>query len=299
MATTTNITTTNAGDFAGDWISAMLLSLDMEGLTKKTGIKFQRVVKTLAHVGGLTDETCDFTDTGTTTIAERILTIKRLAKDVQYCKNDLYTDWNAGQEMGMNTLGESLPATFEKFMLEYHVGLVGQELSTTIWEGALGAGSFDGFCTLALADATVNDVAIPIALTAANIVAEMQRLIDECPTAVKSGTEKPLTHAGTDAVAFYKRSQQALGWSNLGNTSEIPLTIEGYTIIEQKGMAADKMIMTYPSNLWVGSGVDNEQDQVATKDMFESTLDRNYRVSFHFGLGVQHGIGADIAAYGL
>ncbi len=296
MATTTSITTTNAGTNVGEWIAAMMISLNLDSVTKKTGIKYKRVVKTFAHSGGLQDETCDFTDTGTTTIAERILTVKRLQKHIEYCKNDFYTDWEA-ESMGLGTMGENLPTNFENFMLQHHVAQVASELEPIVWEGTLGAGAFDGFMTLAAADGTVNDVGTPITLTAANIVAEIQRLIDACPEAVLSGAEAPIIYLGSSAIRFYKRSQQALGWSDLYNTSDIPLTIDGFQIVEAKGMAADKMLMTYPSNSWVGTGVDNEHDQVATKDMFEFDLSDNYRVKFNFSMACQHGIGADIAAY--
>ena len=48
MATTTSITTTYAGEFAGDYISAALLSgvtIDNGGITVKPNVKFKEVIK--------------------------------------------------------------------------------------------------------------------------------------------------------------------------------------------------------------------------------------------------------------
>ena len=54
MATTTSITTTYAGEFAGEYIAAALLSgvtLSQGGVTIKPNIKFKEVIKlSLIHI---------------------------------------------------------------------------------------------------------------------------------------------------------------------------------------------------------------------------------------------------------
>jgi hypothetical protein len=50
MATTTSITTTYAGEFAGKYVSAALLSADTiegGGITIKPNVKFKEVLKTM------------------------------------------------------------------------------------------------------------------------------------------------------------------------------------------------------------------------------------------------------------
>jgi len=52
MATTTSITTTYAGEFAGEYISAALLSgstIDNGGITVKPNVKFKEVIKKSGH----------------------------------------------------------------------------------------------------------------------------------------------------------------------------------------------------------------------------------------------------------
>ena len=51
MATTTSMTTTYAGEFAGQYISAALLSgstIENGGITVKPNIKFKEVLKTVS-----------------------------------------------------------------------------------------------------------------------------------------------------------------------------------------------------------------------------------------------------------
>ena len=75
MATTTSITTTYAGEFAGEYVGAALLSGHTlaNGLIEiKPNVKDKEVLKKLA-LGSLTaDATCDFTDAGTVAISERV-----------------------------------------------------------------------------------------------------------------------------------------------------------------------------------------------------------------------------------
>jgi hypothetical protein len=63
MATTTSITTTYAGEFAGKYISAALLSgktLAEGNITIKPNIKLKEVVKKVASDDIVKDATCDF-----------------------------------------------------------------------------------------------------------------------------------------------------------------------------------------------------------------------------------------------
>ena len=81
MATTTSITSTYAGEFAGKYVSSALLSGNTiaNGLIEvKPNVKYKEVLKRL-ELGSLTaDQTCDFTDTSTVTLTDRILEPKAL-----------------------------------------------------------------------------------------------------------------------------------------------------------------------------------------------------------------------------
>ena len=66
MATTTSITTTYAGEFAGKYISAALLSgstLSKELITIKPNVKYKEVMKKVASDDIVKNGTCDFTAT--------------------------------------------------------------------------------------------------------------------------------------------------------------------------------------------------------------------------------------------
>jgi 5-enolpyruvylshikimate-3-phosphate synthase len=98
MATTTSITTTYAGEFASKYISAALLSastIENGGIEVKPNIKYKEVIKKIATDDLLADGTCDFTATSTITLTERILQPKELQVNLQLCKADFRSDWDA------------------------------------------------------------------------------------------------------------------------------------------------------------------------------------------------------------
>ena len=100
MATTTSITTTYAGQFANEYIAAALLSgktLNDGAISIKPNIKYKEVIKKVATADIIKNATCDFTDTGTVTLTERIIQPEEFQVNVELCKKDFRSDWDAIQ----------------------------------------------------------------------------------------------------------------------------------------------------------------------------------------------------------
>ncbi len=92
----TSITTTYAGEFAGKYISAALLSADTiegGGITVKPNVKFKEVMKTLSTNALVKDAACDFADQSTVTLAERILQPEEFQVNLELCKKDFHNDF--------------------------------------------------------------------------------------------------------------------------------------------------------------------------------------------------------------
>ena len=162
MATTTSITSSYAGGFAGKYISAALLSgatLDQGNIEIKPNVKFKEVIKKVATDSNvIKDATCDFTDTATVTLTERILQPEEFQVNLELCKKDFRSDWEAIQ-MGYSSF-DNLPPKFSDFLISHVAGLVAEKTEQNIWSGVNGnAGEFDGFTVLMGADADVNDAA--------------------------------------------------------------------------------------------------------------------------------------------
>ena len=303
----TSITTTYAGEFAGKYISAALLSADTiegGGITVKPNVKFKEVMKTLSTNALVKDAACDFADQSTVTLAERILQPEEFQVNLELCKKDFHNDWEAIQ-MGYSAF-DSLPPSFADFLIGHIAAKVAQKTEETIWTGTTAtAGEFDGFATLLAADATVIDV-VGTTVTAANVIDELGKVVDAIPTAVY-GKEDLYIYVSQSIARAYVRALGGFGASGLGangvNNAGTTwynggdLAFDGVKLFVCSGMADNDMVAAQKSNLFFGTGLLSDHNEVKLIDMADLDGSQNVRVVMRYTAGVQIGIGADIVYY--
>jgi hypothetical protein len=307
MATTTTITTTYAGEKLQGFISAALLSantIENGGVSVKPNIKFKAVIKSLATGTLIADDTCDFTDSSSVTLDERILEPETFQVNLQLCKDDFRSDWDA-ISMGYSAF-DSLPPSFADYLVAHVAAKVAEEMESTIWSGANAtAGQFDGFTTLFAADGTVNSVT-GTTVTAANVIEEMGKVVDAIPSAIY-GKEDLKLYVSKNVMKAYVR---ALGGFSVAATSNAgtdnkgtqwydngALSFDGISIFMANGLGDDKMVAAQSSNLYFGTGVLSDLNQVKVLDMADLDGSQNVRVIARFTAGIQYGFGAEIVYY--
>ena len=306
MATTTSITTTYAGEFAGDYISAALLSgvtIDNGGITVKPNVKFKEVIKKVATDGIVKDGTCDFADTSTITLTERIIEPKTFQVNLELCKTDFRSDWDAIQ-MGYSAF-DNLPASFADFLISHAQEKVAQKIEQNIWGGADGnEGEFDGLVALATADATVVDV-VGTAITAGNVIDELGKVVDAIPAALY-GAEDLNLYVAQNVYRAYVRAlggfasggQGANGVGGQGTNQALGnVMFDGVNVFVANGLANNYIVAAEKSNLFFGTGLLNDTNEVKVLDMADLDGSQNVRVILRFSATVQYGIGSDIVLY--
>jgi len=310
MATTTSITTTYAGESAGKYISAALLSgntIANGGLTIRPNVKFKEVVKRLELDGITKNGTCDFNDTSTLTLTERILEPKELQVNLELCKKDFRSDWDAIQ-MGYSAF-DNLPSSFQDYLISYVAAKVAQKNEQNIWAGADGEGSFDGFSTLLAADTDLPaaQAITGTTVTAANVVDELGAVVDAIPSALY-GRDDLFIYVSQNIFRAYKRAlggfqangQGAAGVGSQGNNQDINiLYFDGVKIFMANGLAANTAIATTKDNLQFGTGLLSDHQEVKVLDMADLDGSQNVRIIMRFTAGVQYGVVEDIVTYGI
>ena len=312
MATTTSITTTYSGEHSGKWISAALLSgvtLSNELITIMPNVKFKSVVSNLVSASGLADASCDFTATGTVTLTERILEPKSLQVNKQLCKADFRDTWQA-IEMGYSA-HDVLPKSFADYLLAHQVEQVAADIEQHIWNGDAGnSGEFNGFMTLLTTDA-----ALPAAqevagttLTAANIIEEMGKVADAIPSRLY-GKEGLRIYVSQNAMRLYVRALGGFGTSGLGANGVDgkgtlwyqggELMFDGIPVVVANGLTADQMLATTKENLFFGTGLLSDNNEVKLLDMSDLDGSENVRIIMRMTAGVQYGNVSDIVTYGI
>lgn len=309
MATTTSITTTYAGEFAGKYISAALLSGDTiakGGITVKPNVKYKEVLKKVSLNDIVKDQTCDFTDTSTLTMTEAILQPEFLQVNLELCKSDFESDWEAVQ-MGYSAF-DQLPTNFVDYFIGYNAAKVAEWVESKIWTGSTGnAGEFNGFQTLLAADTTVIDVtAATGGITAANVITEMGKVMDAAPNAV-FGKDDLKLYVSTNVFKAYIRALGGFGASGLGAAgveskgnlwyANQDLTFDGVSVFHAPGLGSNKMVLAQKSNLYFGTGLLSDHQEVKVLDMSDLDGSKNVRFIMRFTAGVQVGFGADVVYY--
>tara|TARA_R100000988_G_scaffold103726_1_gene84470 strand:- start:2783 stop:3763 length:981 start_codon:yes stop_codon:yes gene_type:complete len=317
LGTVTNITTTYAGEFAGEYIAAALLSastIDDGGITVKPNIAYKEVIKKLATGNLVSAASCDFNPDSSVTLTERILEPTELQVNLQLCKKDFVSDWEA-QQMGYG-MSQTLPPKFADFMIAHVASEVAQNTERCIWQGdtaALSNNSFDGFEKLIAASVAAGDVpaaqsiaAVGGGLDATNIIAELSKVVDAIPGSLY-GKEELYIYIPSSAAKFYVQAlggfaaaglgangvnNQGTQWWNNGS-----LSVNGVKIFVCPGMADNKMYAAERSNLYFGTGLLNQMQEVKVLDMQDIDGSQNCRFIMRFTSAVQFGIASDLVSY--
>ena len=312
MPTNTSITTTYAGEFAGKYISAALLSastIENGGIEVKPNIKYKEVIKKIATDDVLKNATCDFDPTSTVTLTERIIQPEEFQVNLQLCKKDFRSDWEA-VKMGISAF-DSLPPSFADFLIAHVAAKVAQKNETNIWSGVNAtAGEFDGLVTLMTADADVVDVAgASIAaggVTAANVIGELGKVVDAIPAALY-GKEDLYLYVSQNVARAYVRALGGFGASGLGAAgtnaqgtqwwNNGSLSFDGVKIFVDNGLTSNYIVAAEKSNLYFGTGLLSDHNEVKVIDMADIDGSQNVRIVMRLTAGVQYGIGSDVVLY--
>jgi hypothetical protein len=311
MATTTSITTTYAGEFAGKYIAAALLSaptLDKGGITIMPNVKYKQVIKRVATDSIIKDATCDFDPTSTITLTERILQPESFQVNLQLCKTDFRSDWDAIQ-MGYSAF-DTLPKSFADFLIAHAAEKVAAGMETSIWQGVNAtAGQFAGIMTQLTTDASLpsaQEVA-GTTVTAANVITELGKIVDACPAALY-GKEDLTLYVSSNIYRAYVRALGgfaasgvgANGYDNKGTNQTLgDVYFDGVKVFMANGLANNTALLTQKSNLYFATGLLNDMNEVKVLDMGDLDGSQNVRVIMRFTADAKYGFASDVVTYGI
>ncbi len=257
-----SVTTTYAGEFAGKYISAALFSaktLDNKYVTIMPNVKYKQVIQKVQASSIVTDASCDFVNSGSIALTERILEPKELQVNLSLCKQEFVDSWESLQ-LGFSAF-DTIPANFNDYLVSYVSAFVAEQTETSIWQGNSATnGQFGGFerafsASLALSSSTSviaagatsptsHAGAISGSVTSANVLSKLDSAVNSIPDEVY-GKEDLLIYVSTNVAKAY---QQALaggavganGWNNQLNVGEKPFNFNGIEIVHCPGLSANK-----------------------------------------------------------
>ena len=313
--------TSYSGEAAAGYIAAALLSantLDKKLVTIMPNVKYKSVIQKISVASLVNDASCDFiTNTGSVTIAEQVLTPKELQVNLQLCKQEFVASWEA-LALGFSAFDE-IPKSFNDFLVSYVGGKVAEATEQNIWQGTSTNGSFAGFqsilsASVAAGGATAvlparaeggSSAIISGSVTSANVVSKLDSIVQTIPATVY-GKQDLLLYVPTNVAKAFQTAMAgngasglgANGWNNSMNIGEKPYNFQGIEMVLCPGMSDDKIVAAQKSNLFFGTGLMSDYNQVKVIDMSDIDGSQNYRIIMRFTSGVQFGVGQDIVYYG-
>ena len=297
-----SITTTYAGEFAGKYVSAALLSgntIANNLIEVKPNVKFKEVLKRVNLSGAIANASCDFTDAGAVALTEKIIEPKSLQVNLELCKTPFQSDWEA-VSMGYSA-SDNLPSNFSDYFIGLMSESIAEQTEKDIWAGVAGAGTFDGFKTLLNADAghTGAKKITGEAVTSANVVAELGKIVDAIPSEVY-GKEDLYIYVAQNIFRAYKRALGGFQTAGLGHNQDMDIQyFDGVKVVACNGLSDNNAIAAQKSNLFFGTGLLSDHNEVKVLDMADLDGSQNVRFIMRYTAGVQYAIVEDIVSYGL
>jgi len=301
MANQPTITTSYAGEFAGKYIAAAVLSantLAQNGITLLPNVKYKATLKKIVNSGIVQDATCDFTDTGVVTLSDKVLTVSEKQVNLQVCKTPFQKDWEAVQ-MGYSAF-DTLPTNFSDFFIAKMLKDIALDTEQFIWNAT------NGIQALLVADGSAV-VATPVAITATNVLSKLALLVDAIPASLY-GAEDLRIFVSQNVAKAYVRALGGFGASGLGSngyanqgnawyTNGTALTFDGIQLFVANGLPASNMVATTISNIYFGTGLMDDSNEIKLLDMADMDGSKNVRFIARFTRGLQVGFGGDSATY--
>jgi hypothetical protein len=255
------------------------------------------VLKTLASTGIVKAWGCDFNNADTTlTLAERVLQVTDLKVNVEVCKAQFASDWEAAQT-GRGFINNVIPANFADFVIAHLSGKVAENIEYTLWQGNFEGSSFTSFNgilkVLDTAKGGTPDVDFANAFTAANVVASLTTLANALPATLLGDTTVKL-FINRKTAQLYRQALSALGYLQQFNAaSNYPLMFDGYEIYVCPGIPDNVALFAKVDNLFFGTDLVSDFNEVKVVDMSVTDGSDNVRMVMKFRAGTQVAIPAE------
>lgn len=293
MATTVNLTS----DFSGEAVNEIFTQTFLQANTISTN-----AIKVIPNVVGLStylqkttlsnalaDYTCTFQPSGDVDLDEKKVDLKAIQLNEEICKSVFLQRWSANQ-MGFSANLGDIPSNEREALIKEMLGIITSNVEKYIWNGvATTAGQFAGIYTELNGDADANDVA-GVALTPANIIAEMGKLLDATPVEV--------LQAPNFKFAMSKKAHQkyvrALGTAYFAQSAN---TFEGYEIEVLNGLTDNQMLTYDRDNLVFLTGLVGDENVIRTIDMSATTGDDTIRFIANFKAAATYVRSEDVTFY--
>ena len=298
MATGLSITTDYVGEVAGGYIAEMIKEANTISdnlITVLPNVVSPQFVRKIQTADGFVDYACGWAPAGSVTLTERQLAPKKIKQDLEFCKEEFRQLWTS-IEMGFSAHNDNLPKTEQDAILLQIGKSVARKVDVDIWEGDGATGNFDGLIPALLLDGDVVDVATPVAITSANVEAELGRFLDAIADE-QFDSPGMVYGVSTNVLRALRRAYGTQARANGTFLKPSEFDFEGTILTEIKGLNSNTMVSYNKEQVFFGTGLLADLNEIKIKDMDETDLSGMVRMKMVMTGGVQYAFGGKITLY--
>ena len=263
------------------------------------GIKSATKIANVLFADVLKASTCAFS-ADTETLDAIDIDVCALSAMAELCRFDLEQSF-ISMEMVKGSNGSFEVPSFMAYYWDEMAKEIAAEVADLRWNGSTtgATGSYrdlcDGHLKKLLADATVVDVA-NVAITAANVIAELGKGLQALPAAVQGKTNDLRFYVSANIMTAF-RIAAASGNSTSFITKDLEFSFLGIKIVVVESMPSDTYVLTVKDNLIYA--FDGEGDAKALKaiNLEDTVAEPLLRTRTNLKVGFYHVNGAEIVLY--
>lgn len=248
----------------------------------------------------LQPDACEMEDSGDYTLDQKTLTVCDFGFKVKFCIKDWETNYLSELMKPGSNVEDNYPNGVVDYILEQMALNISEQLERLTFQGdteGSPADLCDGLQKKLLADATVIDVAVDgVKLhSESTVIAELVRIYKAIPNTIRDkGKVRLLINIPT--ATAYKLALVAANPALVGyNQGDYKLMLIDLPMVVAPGLGDYKAIAADPYNLWYGTDLVSDENQVSFVKNPVNPKTAYAIGSFKFG--VDFGIGAEIVYY--
>lgn len=287
-------------------------TLKVPGISIQTGIKSSDKLMQFANTAPIqAGGTCAFNASGSSTFSDVTLSVSKLKWQDTWCPEDLEAKYTSTKLIAGSNY-DSLP--FEQLIMDEVLKNINFSLEKMVWQGDT---TLTNLVDLKQMDGWLKkiDAGSPISatsqsdITTANVIAIFDDIYTKIPAALLNApgremiafcgwdTFRLLIIALKNANAFHYDAGNAAtaGEINLPGSGLKVKAVHGLDVISGSlASYADRIICTYPSNLYYGTDLANEYEEA---DVWYSKDDQNVKGSIKWKSGCQVAYTTEVVEY--
>lgn len=297
----TDSTTFYGTDAEGFYRTALTTGLVKNELSLLPGVKSK--IKMASNILGniLAADDCSFSATGEGTLAQKTFEVCDLKINLSYCVTTFEQNYLSSQLRAGSNSDQVMPDSYASFVMASVAEKTASDIEKIILQGDTATSSYpyslcDGLNKKLLADSDVVDVtATASTITAANVLTELDRVLEAVPAEVRSKEDFKLLVS--QEIAFAYKQKQAAQTGGLFMVGDKELNYLGFKLVPTSNLSSRQMIAFAQSNVFFITDLMSDFEAIRMIPQANITGARTELFAANLKVGINYMFGTEIVFY--